>query len=209
MKGTCKLFFAVDICATLLALCTINALGQPARSRAGIEVQRRDQAAVSANTSQSKGSELRCRGGAGAFTFEKYGQDRQLPSGETQVVLRLTFRASPLAAGMTGSGLQPGTCSWVDQPLSNKEPRAIVFDTLANAQLKQTLKGTPVDRSPTAAENYPDAITIPVYLGDRNHYFTFSVNKVLLPMDYFPAQEYGVWKPSVIEKRPTDLMRQP
>jgi len=209
MKGTYKLLFVINLCPTLLTLCAISALAQPAKSRVGVEVQRRDNVKAIEGAAQAKGFELRCRGGPSAFRFEKYGEDRELPSGETQVVLRFTFRASPLAAGMTGSGLQPGTCSWVDRPLSDKEPRAVVFDTLANGQLKQTLKGTPVDRSPTAAENYPDAITIPVYLGDGNHYFTFSVNNVLLPMDYFPAQDYRAWKPSVKEKKPTDLMRQP
>lgn len=209
MKGTYKLLFVISLCATLLALCAISAPAQPAKSRVGVEVQRRDNAKAIEGAAQATRLELRFRGGPGAFKFEKYGEDRVLPSGETQVVLRFTFRASPLAAGMTGSGLQPGTCSSVDRPLNDKEPRAVVFETLANAQLKQTLKGTPVDRSPTAAENYPDAITLPVYLGDGNHYFTFSVSKVLLPMDYFPAQDYRAWKPSVTEKKPTDLMRRP
>ena len=41
-------------------------------------------------------------------------------------------------------------------------PLRIRFETVANAQLKPQLHGTPVDRSSTAAESYPDVNTIPI-----------------------------------------------
>jgi hypothetical protein len=205
MKGTGKLLFVVNLCATYLGLCAIDTLAQTP----GVEVKRRDRVTAAESPTQPKGFELRCRGGPAAFAFEKIGDDRQLPGGEIQVVLRLIFKASPRAAGVTGGGLEPGTCSWVDRPLNDKEPREIWFDTLANAQLKQALKGTGVDRSLTAAENFPDAITIPAYLSDGNHYWSFFVINAF--SQYFAAQSYKPWKPSLKGQAstPKDLVLAP
>jgi hypothetical protein len=76
--------------------------------------------------------------------------------------------------------------------LTGKEPKEIWFETVANAQLKQKLQGVPVDTSPTAAEAYPDAITIPAYLTDEHHYWRFFVVNAL--SQYFSAQSHGPWK---------------
>jgi len=93
----------------------------------------------------------------------------------------LAFGWSAGPAGADGKGLEPATCTWVDRPHSATEPPAVEFETSANAQLKQTLHGSQVDRSPTAAVNYPDAHTIPAYLTNPNHYWSFFVRKD--PMD--------------------------
>lgn len=55
MKGAYKLLFVIDLCATLLALCAISALAQPAGSRVGVEVQRRDNAKAIEGAAQAKG----------------------------------------------------------------------------------------------------------------------------------------------------------
>ncbi len=208
MNGTHKLLFAISLGASLLAFDAASAQGQPARPRGGVEVKPRDNVTAAENRQQPLGDELRCRGGADAFRFEKV-DEQQRPGGETVMVLRIFFKASPRAAGVTGSGLEPGTCSWVDRPMNDKEPKEMLFDTLANAQLKQALKGTEVDRSPTAAEKYPDAITIPAYLSDGKHYFSFFVVNAL--SQYFAVQNYRAWKPSVTEQvvKPKDLLIKP
>jgi hypothetical protein len=56
-----------------------------------------------------------------------------------------------------------------------KEPGRIAFVTARNAQLQQTLNGSTVDRSPTAAERWPDVNTIPEYLKDPTHFWRFTV----------------------------------
>jgi len=66
--------------------------------------------------------------------------------------LTLSFVASSGAAGATGKDLEPGTCAWTDRALNDGEPRQIQF-TVASS----------------------DAISIPNYLEDPAHYWTFLV----------------------------------
>jgi hypothetical protein len=63
---------------------------------------------------------LNCRGGAG-LTFDTVG----VASDSGRVRLALTFAANPTASGPEGQGLEPGTCAWVDRPLSEPELRRI------------------------------------------------------------------------------------
>jgi hypothetical protein len=42
-------------------------------------------------------------------------------------------------------------------------------------QQAEARHGSPVDRSPTAAERYPDAQNVPQYLSSSDHYWTFWV----------------------------------
>jgi hypothetical protein len=42
-------------------------------------------------------------------------------------------------------------------------------------QQAEARHGSPVDRSPTAAERYPDAQNLPQYLSNSDHYWTFWV----------------------------------
>ncbi len=117
--------------------------------------------------------QMLCRGGPGSF-FKNIGSSRA-SSGETIVTYELVFTPSPQAAGSNGQGIEPLQCSWIDRPVNNREPYAIRFDTPSNAQLKQKLHGSAVDTSPTAAERYPDALTIPEYMKDKNRYWSFFV----------------------------------
>jgi hypothetical protein len=66
---------------------------------------------------------LNCRGGA-PLAF-----DTIAPRSDTGSVVRLavSFAPNATAAGPEGQGLQPGSCAWVDRPVSGEEPRRIRF----------------------------------------------------------------------------------
>lgn len=65
---------------------------------------------------------LNCRGGAG-LVFDTL---LVIPD-SGRVRLMLTFAANPAASGAEGQGLEPGSCAWVDRPLTDAEPRRIRF----------------------------------------------------------------------------------
>lgn len=69
-----------------------------------------------------------------------------------QNTLSLSFVASSRAAGATGKDLEPGTCAWTDRVLNDGESRQIQFAVAAS-----------------------DGISIPKYLDDPTHYWTFLV----------------------------------
>jgi hypothetical protein len=84
------------------------------------------------------------------------------------------------AAGTQGAGaripiLNPGQCSWVDRGFRTGEPTQIRLELVYFAQQQQSLHGSPVDRTPTAAERYPDAQNVPQYLSSSDHYWSFRV----------------------------------
>jgi hypothetical protein len=113
--------------------------------------------------------DLVCRGGSAGLLF---GGGTNAGDNLARVVLG--YRVSPTVPGPAGLGLQAGTCAWTDRTAMPKEPGKIVFFTARNAQIKQAQSGS-IDRSPTAAERYPDVFTIPKYLEDPQHYWTFTV----------------------------------
>src|SRR6185503_16440573 len=69
----------------------------------------------------------------------------------------------------------PGQCSWIDRGFRQGEPTQIRLEMVSFAQQQQARHGSPVDRSPTAAERYPDAQNVPQYLENSDHYWTFWV----------------------------------
>lgn len=173
----------------------------------------RNDAALGASSGTTAGpaekaasNEIRCRGGRDRLIFTP--ENSKLGStGETIIITLLTFEPGPNAAGPRGEGLRPGECSWVDRPLNGRF--LIRFETPANAQLKQKLHGSQVDTSPTAAETYPDARTIPVYMNDPNHYWSFfgatPVN------NFLTATGHSYWKPAIsvgdVNRSPTEPAR--
>jgi hypothetical protein len=117
--------------------------------------------------------------------------------------MAMDFERGINPAGAKGAGLKPGQCAWVDRQYGGLEPTRIRFETQANAQLLQQLKGTGVDRSPTAAERYPDQQTIPVYMSDSNHFWVFYAYNT--NQGYLQATNHQYWKPSLItQDRITD-----
>jgi hypothetical protein len=128
--------------------------------------------------------DLLCRGGSAGLRFGGGGT-----VGTNLVKVILTYRVSATVPGPIGAGLSPGSCSWTDRTAMPKEPGTIAFITPANAQLKQAQSGTTVDRSPTAAEHYPDMTTIAEYLKDPTHFWSFSV----MSKDPDSAIAHAVW----------------
>jgi hypothetical protein len=157
-------------------------------------------------------NEIRCRGysrtGGSEYVFFTINS-RPSPTGETIVTYEIAFTPGTRAAGLRGEGLQPGNCAWADRPIGEQGPYRIRFETVANAQLKQQLHGTPVDRSSTAAESYPDVNTIPIYLKGENHYWSFG--GITNVGSYFVATGHGYWKPALavddVIRSPTERAR--
>jgi hypothetical protein len=153
-------------------------------------------------------NEIRCRGysrpGGSEYVFFTINS-RPSPTGETIVNYEIAFTPGMQAAGPRGEGLRPGECAWVDRPIGDAGPLRIRFETVANAQLKQQLHGSAVDRSPTAAESYPDVKTIPIYLKGDNRYWSFG--GVTNAGSYFQATGHGYWKPPARDPSPTEPAR--
>lgn len=164
-----------------------TAFGKPRQSGATSGAADRPQ--MSDATGLLRTEELRCRGGAGLDFI------RGARAGTNQVVMTLGYTVSPKVPGETGRGLAPGSCAWVDRTGLPAEGGKIRFITAGNAQLRQAQSGSTVDRSPTAAERWPDAHTIPVYLSDPSRFWRFSVVMV----DADSARQHGPWKPSLAD----------
>jgi hypothetical protein len=138
-----------------------------------------------ANAGLAVREELRCRGGAGL----SFGRTGTPASNVVGMVLR--YGRAPAEAGPLGRGLAPGTCAWATRTDRKEEPGRVAFATAGNAQLKQIQSGSAVDRSTTAAERWPDAQTIPVYLADPQHYWTFTIQM----SNTDSALGHAAWKP--------------
>lgn len=148
-----------------------------------------DRTGTSDATALFRAAELRCRGGAG-LEFVPGGS-----AGDNRVLMTLAYPVSPGVPGETGRGLAAGSCSWADRSGLPSESGRVTFVTDGNAQLRQTQSGSTVDRSPTAAERWPDAHTIPVYMSDPSRYWRFTV--IMRNAD--SAQQHGPWKPSIAD----------
>jgi len=81
---------------------------------------------------------LNCRGGGG-LTFDTI----IVVPDSGRVRLMLTFAANATASGPEGQGLEPGTCAWVDRPLSDPEPRRILVTIgTTDSTPRQTVRDT-------------------------------------------------------------------
>jgi len=116
--------------------------------------------------------ELRCRGGGLKFNSTP---GRSLPTGEQMMNMTVNFVAGTQGASGAGTSLNPGQCSWVDRGLRKGEPTQIRLEIVSFAQQAEARHGSPVDRSSTAAERYPDAQNVPSYLTSSDHYWSFWV----------------------------------
>jgi hypothetical protein len=121
--------------------------------------------AVSFPASAQEGTELRCRGGEDALV-KLFVIDRLDAN-----TLSLNFNASQKPAGADGSGLEPGTCSWLDRTLKDNELRQIHF-RVTEAQ----------------------ADSIPAHLRNPNNYWSFFV--VDTDKGFFEAIKHQAWSPT-------------
>jgi hypothetical protein len=146
-----------------------------------------------------QGYELRCRGGGLRFNSTP---GRNLPTGEQMMNMTVDFVVGTQAAGGRDLNLKPGQCSWVDRGFRPGEPAQIRLEIVYFGQQKQTLHGSPVDRSPTAAETYPDAQNVPQYLSNQNRYWSFWVYNT--NNGYLQATGNRYLKPAAIKINPND-----
>lgn len=116
--------------------------------------------------------ELRCRGGGLKFNSTPGSTSS---SGDQMMNMTVDFTAGTQAAGGRAENLKPGQCSWVDRGFRNGEPSQIRLEIVYFAQQQQMRHGSPVDRSPAAAESYPDAQNLPQYLSNADRYWSFWV----------------------------------
>jgi hypothetical protein len=116
--------------------------------------------------------ELRCRGGGLKFNSTPGSTSS---SGEQMMNVTVDFTAGTQATGGRAENLKPGQCSWVDRGFRNGEPAQIRLEIVNFGQQQQMRHGSPVDRSPTAAESYPDAQNLPQYLSSADRYWSFWV----------------------------------
>ena len=190
---------------SLVALINLNAQppANPSTQTPGGERRRNSPAMVdkrvesdNMRANQPQVYELRCRGGKD-LTFPAQGS-RVHSSGAVIVTLELEFAPSLQAAGVNSGALQPGECALAERPFYRdevgqiREPFKVRLETPVNAQLKQTQSGSEVDKSPTAAERFPDAITIARYMTNPNHFWSFRV--INTGKGYFETQSHQHWK---------------
>jgi hypothetical protein len=200
---------ALLICGSVFAT---DALGQVILNRDPSTRQTESRVNVA---TQPTTYELRCRGASrDVNTTPSFTVLSSRPStgGNSLVTMAMYFERGINPAGSRGDGLKPGQCAWVDRGYGGLEPIEIRFETSANAQLVQMRNGSTVDRSPTAAERFPDQQTIPAYMSDSNHFWVFYAYNT--NQGYLQAPAHQFWKPSLISKdqittRPGDLQSSP
>jgi len=146
--------------------------------------------------------ELRCRGGGLKFNSTP---GRTSSSGEQMMNVTIDFAAGTQGAGARTPILNPGQCSWVDRGFRKGEPTQIRLEMVSFAQQQQALHGSPVDRTPTAAERYPDAQNVPQYLSSSDHYWSFWVYNT--NNGYLQSTSQRYFKP--LKTLPGDKVRVP
>ncbi len=121
------------------------------------------------------------------------------------MTMTVDFAAGAQGASGQDFNLKPGQCSWVDRGFRQGEPAQIRLEIVYFGQQKQMLKGSPVDRSPTAAESYPDAQNVPQYLGNSDRYWSFRVYNT--KNGYLQATGYRFLKPAPPRVSPKDVIK--
>ena len=131
------------------------------------------EASLDPSMSLQQSYELRCRGG-GSMKFNSTPGSTS-SSGEQMTNVTIDFAVGTQGAGTGKPNLNPGQCSWIDRGFRPGEPPQIHLEIVSFGQQAEARHGSPVDRSPTAAERYPDAQNVPQYLSSSDHYWTFWV----------------------------------
>ena len=131
------------------------------------------EASLDPSMSMQQSYELRCRGG-GSMKFNSTPGSTS-SSGEQMTNVTIDFAVGTQGAGTGKPNLNPGQCSWIDRGFRPGEPPQIHLEIVSFGQQAEARHGSPVDRSPTAAERLPDAQNLPQYLSSSDHYWTFWV----------------------------------
>ena len=154
-----------QLALTLSLLAVVLAASELISSKAG--------ASLDPSMSMQQSYELRCRGG-GSMKFNSTPGSTS-SSGEQMTNVTIDFAVGTQGAGTGKPNLNPGQCSWIDRGFRPGEPPQIHLEIVSFGQQAEARHGSPVDRSPTAAERYPDAQNVPQYLSSSDHYWTFWV----------------------------------
>jgi hypothetical protein len=162
METTMKIF---RLALTLSCLAMVLAASELISSKAG--------ASLDPSMPMQQSYELRCRGG-GSMKFNSTPGNRS-SSGEQMMNVTIDFAVGTQGAGTGKPNLNPGQCSWIDRGFRPGEPPQIHLEIVSFGQQAEARHGSPVDRSPTAAERFPDAQNLPQYLSNSDHYWTFWV----------------------------------
>lgn len=153
--------------------------------------------------------ELRCRGGVTYQSDNIYHLpvaqklDFLITEGRTvtnQRMMNMLMNFIPGAERVAPTGnLKVAQCSWLDRGFRPEEPTQLRQEIAYFGQLKQLQSKMPIDKSPTAAERYPDSMNVPEYLKDPDHYWSFFVRIVhnggMGGGDIFEAVSSHYWKP--------------
>ncbi len=162
----------------------------------------KNEASPNSSMPMQQSYELRCRGGALKFSSSPGSTSS---SGEQMMNMTVNFAAGTQGAGARTPILTPGQCSWVDRGFRPGEPTQIRLEIVSFAQQQQALHGSPVDRTPTAAERYPDAQNVPQYLSSSDHYWSFWVYNT--SNGYLQSTSHRFFKP--LKTLPGDKVRIP
>jgi hypothetical protein len=192
MEQKMKTFFLILKLSLLVMASAVN-LPIQAKTKATLGRVRTGNLNISASATAQNSYELRCRGGGLRFNSTP---GRTLPTGEQMMNLTVNFSAGTQGANSGQDlNLKPGQCSWVDRGFRQGEPTQIRLEMVYFGQQKQMLKGSPVDRSATAAQSYPDAQNVPQYLSSSNRYWSFRVYNT--NNGYLQATGNRYFKPAV------------
>ena len=185
---------SLPLALTLSLLATVLAASELISSK--------DEASLNSSMPMQQSYELRCRGGALKFSSSPGSTSS---SGEQMMNMTVNFAAGTQGAGARTPILTPGQCSWVDRGFRPGEPTEIRLEMVYFAQQQQALHGSPVDRTPTAAERYPDAQNVPQYLSSSDHYWSFWVYNT--GNGYLQSTTHRYFKP--LKTLPGDKVRIP
>jgi len=134
--------------------------------------------------------ELRCRGGGLQLNITR----GEMHENDLYMNMTVHFQRAKDAAGFNGRSLAPGQCALPDRTVSSAEPTEMRAEVINFAQRNRQMHGDPVYRGDAAAEKYPDALNIPPYLSNANHYWSFfGVNT---DHGYFRITNLHYWKPT-------------
>jgi len=106
------------------------------------------------------------------------------------------FQRAADAAGISGQSLAPGQCTLPDRALSPAEPTEMRAEVINFGQRNRQMHGDPVYKGDEAAEKYPDALNIPPYLANANHYWSFFGFNTF--DGYFRITNLRYWRPVTI-----------
>lgn len=186
-----------------LALSAITATGQRPRPQNPPTV-RPDRVDAQTQTNQMNvAQELRCRGGD-LLQFNVTPSRKDPATGEQMMTVTMSFLREG-AAGAQSEGLRASHCGWIDRSMDVKEPWRLIWEDVFSAQARALLDGglKEPDRSPTAAERWPDAQSIPRYLSTADHYWRFWVR---INRDHFDVERNGSWKRSKLTRAPNQTV---